>query len=96
MESGASADLGQQENTVVPDHCRLVSSGGGSSMLVLTRKGGEEILVPEHDIVIRILDAQGGKVRLGITAPAQTQVYRREVWERLQQQSIDQWGDLYG
>ncbi|MFN4259569.1 MAG: carbon storage regulator [Gemmataceae bacterium] len=53
-------------------------------MLVLTRKDGEEILLPQNGITIRVLEIRGNKVRLGITAPAETEVYRREVWERIQ------------
>ena len=53
-------------------------------MLVLSRKSGEEIVVPQHEIVIRVLEIRGNKVRLGFTAPPQTNVYRQEVWARLQ------------
>jgi carbon storage regulator len=53
-------------------------------MLVLTRKSGEELLVPKHGIAIKVLEIRGNKVRLGITAPADTTVYRHEVWARLQ------------
>jgi carbon storage regulator len=52
-------------------------------VLVLSRKHNEEIIVPDHGIVIRILEIRGSKVRLGITAPSNTGVYRQEVWERV-------------
>jgi carbon storage regulator len=45
-------------------------------MLVLTRKVGESILIPELDIVFTLLEIQGNKVRLGISAPAQVGIYR--------------------
>jgi carbon storage regulator len=52
-------------------------------MLVLTRKIGESIVVPELGIVFTILEIQGNKVRLGISAPDNVSVYRHEVWKRL-------------
>lgn len=53
-------------------------------MLVLSRKVGEELVVPECGLVITVLENRGGTVRLGITAPSEVSVYRREVWERIQ------------
>ncbi|MHB1423849.1 MAG: carbon storage regulator [Gemmataceae bacterium] len=52
-------------------------------MLVLTRKAGESIVVPELGILLTVLEVQGNKVRLGISAPAEVAIYRREVWERV-------------
>lgn len=53
-------------------------------MLVLSRKRGEEIIVPESQLVLRVLEIRGGKVRIGISAPSGSKVYRREVWMRMQ------------
>jgi carbon storage regulator len=52
-------------------------------MLVLSRKLGEKVVVPAHDIIIKVLEIRGNKVRLGIAAPNDTEVFRHEVWERL-------------
>jgi carbon storage regulator len=52
-------------------------------MLVLSRKKGEEIVVPGANIRIIVLDAKGTRVRLGIRAPADVTVYRKEIWERV-------------
>jgi carbon storage regulator len=52
-------------------------------MLVLTRKVGESIVVAELGIVLTLLEIQGNKVRLGISAPDEVSIYREEVWERL-------------
>ena len=49
-------------------------------MLVLSRKLGERILVPQHDLVVTVVAIKGNAVRLGISAPAETAVYREEVW----------------
>lgn len=49
-------------------------------MLVISRKEGESLLVGE-DIEIRVLDVQGDKVRIGISAPRQMPVMRKELME---------------
>jgi carbon storage regulator len=51
------------------------------TMLVLTRKVGEEIIIDE-DIRITIVGIRGDRVRLGITAPREKVVDRREIYER--------------
>jgi carbon storage regulator len=50
-------------------------------MLVLTRKSGQEIVI-DGGIRLIILDVQGNRVRLGISAPAGVKVYRKEIQER--------------
>ncbi len=50
-------------------------------MLVLTRKIGEEIII-DGRIRITIAAINGGKVRIGITAPPDVRVDRAEVHER--------------
>jgi carbon storage regulator len=52
-------------------------------MLVLSRKLGEKIIVPAHEIIVKVLEIRGNKVRLGIAAPSDTEVFRHEVWERV-------------
>jgi carbon storage regulator len=54
---------------------------GGKSMLVLTRRVGEVIVI-EKDIRITVVSVRGDKVRLGITAPEFVQVDREEVHQR--------------
>jgi carbon storage regulator CsrA len=53
-------------------------------MLVLTRKTNEDIVIPQYGITITPLQVKGDKVRLGITAPLSVDVYRSEVWEKMQ------------
>jgi carbon storage regulator len=62
-------------------------------MLVLSRKLGEKVVVPAHDIIIKVLEIRGNKVRLGIAAPSDTEVFRHEVWERLHSFRSDELGD---
>lgn len=52
-------------------------------MLVLSRKIGEEIVLPANDVSIAVLAVNGNRVRLGITAPPSTVVHRAEVWQRI-------------
>ena len=54
-------------------------------MLVLTRKPGEELVIPSLDVRIRLVEIRGDKVRLGIDAPRHVSVHRKEVWDRIQQ-----------
>lgn len=48
-------------------------------MLVLSRKKDESIVI-DNDILITVLEINGGRVRLGIEAPQQVPVFRGEVW----------------
>lgn len=54
-------------------------------MLVLSRNKDESIMVGD-DIEIHIIDVRGEKVRLGIEAPREIAVHRKEVWERIQEE----------
>jgi carbon storage regulator len=48
-------------------------------MLVLSRKPGERIVIPQCDLTITVVAVEGNRVRLGITAPADVAVYREEL-----------------
>jgi carbon storage regulator len=52
-------------------------------MLVLTRRTGEGIMIGD-DVEVKILDVSGEKVRVGIDAPREINVYRTEVFERIE------------
>lgn len=54
-------------------------------MLVLSRKKNESIIINDH-ITITVVEIRGDKVRLGIEAPKDVTVHRREVYEAIQQQ----------
>ena len=51
-------------------------------MLVLSRKEGEQILIG-NDIVLVLLDISGDRVRLGIDAPRNIHILRKEVHDRI-------------
>jgi carbon storage regulator len=58
-------------------------------MLVLTRKKGEAVVLPDQDVVFTILEIQGNKVRVGIAAPQNVEIHRREVWLKMQSQTAE-------
>ena len=51
-------------------------------MLVLTRKPGQSIMIGDG-IEVRVLSTAGEKVRLGISAPRDVDIFRNEVYERI-------------
>ena len=53
-----------------------------STMLVLTRKTNESIIIGE-DIVLMVIEIRRDKVRLGINAPREVSVHRREIYEAI-------------
>jgi len=55
-------------------------------MLVLSRHRDESIIIGD-DVVITIVDIRGDKVRLGIDAPQDIPVHRREVYEAIQREN---------
>jgi carbon storage regulator len=52
-------------------------------MLVLSRKLGERILVPQSELTVTVVDIDGKTVKLGISAPAEVGVYREELWRKV-------------
>lgn len=52
-------------------------------MLVLSRKVGEEIVLPNHGVTIGVVAVNGKRVRLGIAAPVEIPIHRGEVWRRI-------------
>jgi len=54
-------------------------------MLVLSRRKDESIIIGDN-VEITIVDVRGDKVRLGITAPKDIPVHRREVYEAIQRE----------
>lgn len=52
-------------------------------MLVLSRKIGERIVLPDQHITLTVLEVRGEQVRLGIDAPKDMPVYRQEIWDRM-------------
>ncbi len=58
-------------------------------MLVLSRKKDESIVI-NNDITIVVVEIRGDKVRLGVEAPKEVPVHRREVFEAIARgESVD-------
>ncbi len=53
-------------------------------MLVLTRKSNQSIMIGD-DIEVSVLSIMGEKVRIGIQAPRDIPVFRKEVYLEIQQ-----------
>lgn len=51
-------------------------------MLVLSRKKNESIII-NNDITIVVVEIRGDKVRLGVEAPKEIPVHRREVYDAI-------------
>ncbi len=51
-------------------------------MLVLSRKKNESIIINDN-ITVTVIEIRGDKVRLGIEAPKDVTVHRREVYEAI-------------
>ena len=56
-------------------------------MLVLTRHIDEAIVIGD-DIEVVVVDIRGDRVRLGISAPKEVSVHRKEVYELIQAENI--------
>jgi carbon storage regulator len=54
-------------------------------MLVLTRKSNQSIMIGD-DIEVSVLSIMGEKVRIGIQAPRDIPVFRKEVYLEIQQE----------
>ncbi len=55
-------------------------------MLVLSRQRDESIIIGDN-VQITIVDIRGDKVRLGIEAPADIPVHRKEVFDAIQREN---------
>ena len=52
-------------------------------MLALSRKKGEAIVI-NNDVEITILEVKGDQVKIGVSAPKEVPVYRKEVYVQIQ------------
>jgi carbon storage regulator len=55
-------------------------------MLALSRKKGESIIF-NNDIEVTILDIRGEQIKIGITAPSDVSIYRKEVYLQIQEEN---------
>jgi carbon storage regulator len=59
------------------------------AMLVLSRKKNESIII-NNDITIVVVEIRGDKVRLGVEAPKEVPVHRREVYDAIKRAETEQ------
>ncbi len=52
-------------------------------MLALSRKKGEALVI-SNNIEVTILEIKGDQVKVGITAPREVPVYRKEIYLQIQ------------
>ena len=57
-------------------------------MLVLSRQKEQTIMIGDN-IEITVVDIRGDKVRLGIAAPSEIPVHRKEVYDAIQRENRD-------
>ena len=55
-------------------------------MLALTRKTGDAIMI-NNNIEITVLEVRGDQVKLGISAPKEVSIYRKEVYLEIQKEN---------
>ena len=58
-------------------------------MLVLSRKKNESIII-NNEITIVVVEIRGDKVRLGVEAPREVPVHRREVFDAIQRNNSEE------
>ena len=55
-------------------------------MLALSRKKGESLII-NNNIEVMILETHGDQVKIGISAPKEIPVYRKEVYLQIQKEN---------
>jgi carbon storage regulator len=73
--------VGRRPDRTTPRH-----SKEEPSMLVLSRQRDETIMIGD-DVEITVVDIRGDKVRLGISAPRNIQVHRKEVYDAIRREN---------
>ena len=57
-------------------------------MLVLTRRHNESIMIGDS-VEITVIEVKGEQVKLGISAPKEIKVHRKEIYLAIQKENID-------
>ena len=55
-------------------------------MLAMTRKKGEALVI-NNNIEITVLEIRGDQIKIGISAPKDVPIYRKEVYLQIQQEN---------
>jgi carbon storage regulator len=57
-------------------------------MLALARKAGESIIVNDN-IEVTVLEIKGDQIKIGINAPKSVPIYRKEIYDQIQEANAD-------
>lgn len=57
-------------------------------MLILSRKKDESIII-NGNIEVKVLEIEDGKVRIGIEAPEDIDIFREELYKSIQEENIE-------
>ena len=82
VATGRAAGIGSPRRNIVRTvFAVLTTTTRETPMLILSRRCEQEIVIGDGDdtIVLRVLEIRGDQVRLGITAPREIPVHRREI-----------------
>lgn len=55
-------------------------------MLALTRRKGESLII-NNNVEVSILEIRGDQVKIGISAPKEVPIYRKEVYLQIQKEN---------
>lgn len=55
-------------------------------MLILTRKPGEVIYIGDK-IKVTVVEIKGNQIRLGIDAPSEFRIFRKEIYDQIQEEN---------
>ena len=55
-------------------------------MLILTRKKNESIII-DGNIEVKIIELEDGRVRIGIEAPKEIEILRKELYDQMQEEN---------
>ena len=55
-------------------------------MLILTRKKNESIII-DGNIEVKIIELEDGRVKIGIEAPKEIEILRKELYEKIQEEN---------
>ena len=56
-------------------------------MLILTRRVGETVVIGDN-VTVAIIGVKGNQIRIGINAPKDVTVHRKEIYERIRHEQL--------